>query len=137
MKTTSIGTRSVLTAAMLIALAGCATQSPQGQPPAPTTSTETNLENEIRSQCEKEWINPSGNPEWSAIARCVERRTEGYREVQRYVQDHNIQEGDITPEADILSACHREWINPSGNPEWSAIARCVERRLSGYRKLHP
>ena len=47
---------------MLVVLSGCATQPHHEQATTPIASTAPAREYEIRSQCEKEWINPDGKP---------------------------------------------------------------------------
>ena len=94
-------------------------------------------EADILAECSREWRNTYGHPDWSAIALCVEMRSEGYREVQQFVEQHDIRDGDATPQADILAECSRKWRNTYGHPNWSAIALCVEMQWAGYKQLHP
>jgi hypothetical protein len=120
------------TLAMLAVLSGCATYPYDEQATTPVASSDLAGEDKIRSHCEKERAG-----DWSAIAFCVERRTEGFRDVQRFMEEHNIQDGDKTPEAEILAECSGGRTNPYGHTDWPAIAFCVERQWAGYRKLHP
>jgi hypothetical protein len=98
---------------------------------------DTTPEAQIFSNCSREWRNHLGQPDWAMIAGCVERQTRGFQAVRRLLEQHDIRDGDTTPEAQIFGDCSREWRNRHGQPDWAMIAGCVERQLAGYRRLNP
>jgi len=129
--------RAVVVAIVTIALTGCATYSyddaRKDDPTAAPVATSTLAgEDNIRPHCEEEW-----SDDWSAIAFCVKTRTRGFREVQQFLEEHNIRDGDATPEAKIFTNCSRKWRNSYGHPDWFAIAFCIKRQWAGYRQLNP
>jgi hypothetical protein len=91
----------------------------------------------ILAECSREWRSRYHAPDWSTIAFCVESRTEGYRDVQRFIEQYDIRDGDGTPAGDILTNCTREWRTRYNASDWSTIAFCVERQWAGYKRLHP
>lgn len=101
-------------------------------PVAPASASVLAGEDEIRPDCEEEW-----SDNWSGVALCVRMGTEGFREVQRFVDEHRIREGDTTPEAKILSQCFREWRDNNGNPNWSGVSLCTRMQWDGYKELNP
>ena len=141
--------KAILVAIAAIGLAGCTTypnedarKADQAATPiatraadqvaTPTATVALAGESEIRPACEEEW---SGD--WAMIALCVERQTQGFRDVQRLLDEHNIPDGDTTPEAEIFAKCSSEWQSHQGRPDWAMIALCSERQVAGYRQLHP
>ncbi len=112
--------KAIFVAIATIALAGCTTY------PNIATSALAG-EDKIRPSCEEEWPG-----DWAMIALCVERQTEGFWKVQRLLEEHNIRDGDTTPEAKIFAKCSRE-----RRGDWSSIAFCFERQWAGYTQLHP
>lgn len=61
--------------------------------PTPSaTSAALAGEDEIRPSCEKKWAG-----DWAMIALCVKTQTQGFRDMQRLVEEHNIRNGDTTP----------------------------------------
>ncbi len=129
--------KAIVVAIATIALSGCATYPYEDArnedlAAAPVATSALAGEDKIRPSCEEEWPG-----DWSAIAFCVERQTRGFRELQRLLEEHNIRDGDTTPEAKIFAKCSREWGNSHGHPDWSAIAFCFERQWRGYRQLNP
>ena len=67
--------------AILLLLAGCAAYPSDDQVTTSNSSTTLDWENEIRSQCEQEWTDYRGNPDWSSISLCVDRQWDGYRKL--------------------------------------------------------
>lgn len=115
--------KAIVVAIATIALTGCATYSYEDARAG---------EDKIRPSCEEEWPG-----DWAMIASCVERQTDGFWKVQRLLEEHNIRDGDTTPEAKIFTKCSREWGNSHGRPRWTMIASCFERQWAGYRQLNP
>lgn len=128
----SEGIKATVALVAAIALSGCATYSEETLAATPAGSSSLAGEDKIRPHCEEEWPG-----DWSSIAFCVRRRTEGFREVERFVEGHDIRDGDTTPEADIFAKCSREWQSIKGHPDWSAIAFCIRRQWEGYKELNP
>jgi hypothetical protein len=118
------GMKAIFVAIATIALVGCTTYPNHELRKADLAS--------FRPSCEEE---SPGN--WPKIAHCVESQTRGFRDVQRFLEEHNIRNGDTTPEAKIFTKCSREWRNSHGHPDWSAIAFCVKTQWAGYRQLNP
>ena len=128
--------KAIIVAIATIALAGCTTYpNEEGRKAnlaaAPIATSTLAGEDEIRPNCEKKW---PGN--YSMIADCIEIQTQGFRAVQRLLEEHNIRNGDTTPEAKIFADCSRNWRSGSDSI-WSMIAWCFERQLAGYRRLYP
>jgi hypothetical protein len=128
--------KAIFVAVATITLAGCTTYPNEEVRKADTAATPIATsalakEARIRRNCEAEWAG-----DYSMIAACVERQTRGFRDVQRLLEEHNIRNGDTTPEAKIFADCSRKWRSSQG-PEWSMIAHCFERQLAGYRQLYP
>ena len=126
----------VAAAIATICLIGCTTHSNEDvrkadRVPAPAATSSLAGEDEIRPDCEEEWAG-----DYSMIANCVDRQTRGFRDVQRLVETHNIQDGDTTPEAKIFDACFREW-RRDDHPDWTMIGHCFERQWDGYKRLNP
>jgi hypothetical protein len=129
--------KAIVVAIATIALSGCATYSYEDArkddiEATPIATSALAGEDKIRPSCEEEWPG-----DWSAIAFCVKTRTLGFREVQQFLEEHNIRDGDSTPEAKIFTKCTRKWRNSHGHPDWSAIAFCVKTQWAGYRQLNP
>ena len=129
--------KAIVAAIATIALSGCATYSYEDAQKddlaaTPIATSALAGEDKIRPNCEEEWPG-----DWSAIAFCVKRQTRGFREVQGFLEEHNIRDGDTTPEAKIFADCSREWRRSHGRPNWPMLAACFERQLAGYRQLNP
>ncbi|HKV76578.1 MAG TPA: hypothetical protein VJP02_00465 [Candidatus Sulfotelmatobacter sp.] len=124
--------KAMVVAIITIALSGCATDPYDGaQKGEPVTNALAGKDKIIRSTCEKEWVD-----DYPAIAFCVRTQTRGLREVQGFVEEHNIRDGDTTPEAKIFAKCSREW-QSRGNPDWTATAFCLRTQWRGYKELNP
>ena len=136
--------KAIFVAIATIGLAGCTTYSYDERSRQYAVARKADLaatpiatsalagEDEIRPSCEDEWPG-----DWAMIALCVERQTRGFRDVQRLLEEHNIRNGDTTPEAKIFAECSRKWRSSHGRPDWAMIALCFERQLAGYRQLNP
>jgi len=106
--------RATVIAIALTGLASCATYSNedarQAAPEAKPIATSALVgEEEIRPSCEEEWPD-----DWAMIAGCVERQTRGFQAVRRLLEQHDIRDGDTTPEVQIFGNCSREWRNHLG-----------------------
>ena len=121
--------KAIFVAIATIGLAGCTTYPNEDVRTADLSALAG--EDEIRPSCEEEWAG-----DYAMIALCIERKTRGFRDVQRLLEEHNIRNGDTTPEAKIFADCSRKWRSSHG-PTWSMIALCFERQLGGYRQLYP
>lgn len=129
--------KAVVVAIVSIVLSGCATTSngDTGKDDLAAQPIGTGVlagEDKIRPSCEKEWAD-----DWSTIALCVRTQARGFREVQRFVEEHSIRDGVTTPQAKIFAKCSREWRTSHGHPDWSAIALCVRTQWAGYTELNP
>jgi hypothetical protein len=129
--------KAIFVAIATIALAGCTTYPNEEVRKAdlaatPIATSALAGEDEIRPSCEEKWAG-----EYAMIALCVETQTQGFRDVQRLLEEHNIRNGDTTPEAKIFADCSRKWRRSHGRPNWPMIASCFERQWAGYRQLYP
>ncbi len=116
--------RAIAVAIATIALTGCATYSFED---AKSTLA---AEDEIRSSCEQQLPN-----DYRMQEHCLETQTQGYREVQAFVEKHNIHEGSTSPAAMILEMCMTKW--GIGHFDWRMVVHCAEKQLPAYRRLHP
>ena len=124
--------KAIFVAIATIGLAGCTTypneevrKADLAAPPIATSALAE--EDKIRRNCEEKWAG-----DYSMIAACVERQTRGFRAVQRLLEEHNIRDGDTTPEAKIFAKCSRKW-----RGDYPSIALCFESQWRGYRQLYP
>ncbi len=92
--------KAIFFAIATIGLAGCTTYPNEDVRKADLSALAG--EDEIRPSCKEEWAG-----DYSAIAFCVKRKTRGFRDVQRLLEEHNIRNGDTTPEAKIFAKCSR------------------------------
>jgi hypothetical protein len=123
--------KAIVVAIATVTLSGCATDSYEGAKKDEPVTSALAGEYKIRPNCEKE--RPD---DYSGIALCVRMQTRGLQEVQGFIEEHNIRDGDTTPEAKILAKCSRER-QTRDHPDWSGIALCVRMQWRGYKELNP